>query len=58
MRLLAVPLRRPATCRWQRGKAAVGSNAELRSPIPCCHFLVDHVRQAIFVRTTKIGEGF
>ena len=41
-------------CRWKAGELS-GSNAQLRSPVPSCHYLVDHRRGVIFVRTTKIG---
>lgn len=40
--------------RWRQGSLN-GTNAQLRSPIPSCHYLVDHTNQVIFVRTTKIG---
>lgn len=43
-----------ATQRWRQGSLN-GTNAQLRSPIPSCHYLVDHTNQVIFVRTTKIG---
>ena len=41
--------------RWKAGGPPSGGIPALRSPVPACHYLVDHQMGVIFIRTTKIG---